>query len=104
MAKEKNFERRIKEWIRKQGGFVVKYHGDAFSTSGVPDLLACVDGRFVGVEVKADDGTPSELQIWTVRQIRKAGGIAVVLYPSAFDEFKNWATSGFVSEKSEIMK
>jgi Holliday junction resolvase len=31
--------------------------------SGVPDIIACVDGRFVGIECKADGGRPTELQI-----------------------------------------
>lgn len=95
MVKEKQFERKIKAWIKKKGGWCVKYHGDAFSTAGIPDLLACLDGRFVGIEVKAEDGEPSQLQIWTVKQIRKAGGAALVLYPSGFDRFKRWAEDGF---------
>lgn len=104
MAREKSFENKVKRWIKDEGGYYVKYHGDAFSTAGVPDLLACIGGRFVGIEVKADDGEPSELQLWTIRQIRKAGGHAVVLFPSAFEEFKAWATGGFVEDKPEVMK
>ena len=102
--KEKNFERRVKEWIRDSGGWCCKYHGDAFSTAGVPDILACMDGKFAGIEVKADDGEPSKLQIWTVKQIRKAGGAAVVLYPSAFDRFRSWAEGGFTKRQPLIMK
>ena len=104
MAREKNFERKVKTWIRDGGGWVVKFHGDAFSTAGVPDLLACIKGWFVGIEVKADDGEPSELQIWTVKQIRKAGGVAVVLFPSAFSDFQKWAEGGFREERPIVMK
>ena len=104
MAKEKNFERKVKTWIRDKGGWVVKYHGDAYSVAGVPDLLCCLDGRFVGIEVKADDGEPSELQIWTVKQIRKAGGVAVVLFPSAFPSFQKWAEGGFKGKRPVVMK
>lgn len=52
--------------------------------------MACVNGYFVGVEVKGDDGKPSELQLRNVNKIRCAGGFAMVLYPSAFDRFKGF--------------
>lgn len=41
-----------------------------------------------GIEVKAANGKPSALQLWNIEKIREAGGIAVVLYPNQFDEFK----------------
>lgn len=105
MAAEKNFENRVKKWIKSVGGWYVKYWaGGAFTSSGIPDLLSCIKGRFVAIEVKADDGEPSELQIWTVSQIRKAGGVAVILYPKAFDEFRTWAMGGFKTDKPIIMK
>lgn len=34
---------------------VIKYHGSAYSEAGVSDLLLCLDGVFVAVEVKAPD-------------------------------------------------
>ena len=104
MAGEKNFEKRIKAAVTERGGWWCKYHGDAFSTAGVPDLLCCVDGRFVGIEVKDDDGEPSELQIWTIKQIRKAGGKAVILFPSAFSSFLKWMDSDFKAKKPIVMK
>ena len=103
-AKEKNFENRLKKWLKENGAWYCKYHGDAYSTAGVPDLLVCMRGKFAGVEVKAEDGEPTELQLWTIDRIREAGGKAVVLYPSAFDEFKEWALSDFKGEKPRIMK
>jgi hypothetical protein len=42
----------------------------------------------VAVEVKAKNGKPSELQLYNIEQIKKAGGIALVLYPNQFETFK----------------
>lgn len=56
--------------------------------SGIPDILACVNGYFVAIEVKAQNGKPSDLQLYNVEKIREAGGIAIILYPDGFDEFK----------------
>lgn len=89
MAQEKLFENRIKKFLTDRGVWHVKYFANRMTKSGIPDILACVDGRFVAIEVKADRGRPSELQLWNIEQIRKSGGIAMVLYPNQFDEFKN---------------
>lgn len=51
-------------------------------------MLVCVNGFFIGVEVKAKNGKPSELQLYNIVNIRDAGGFAFVLYPSGFEEFK----------------
>lgn len=88
MAGEKLFENKIKKFLKENGCWYVKYFANRNTRSGVPDLLACVDGYFVAIEVKAENGKPSELQLWNVEQIRNAGGIAIVLYPDQFDEFK----------------
>ena len=47
-----------------------------------------MNGYFVGIEVKGPNGKPSELQLYNINKIRKAGGFAMVLYPSAFERFK----------------
>jgi Holliday junction resolvase len=89
MAAEKNFENRVKKFLKDQGCWFIKYWaGSEFTKSGVPDLLVCCNGHFLGIELKGPKGRPSELQLWNIEQIKKAGGIAMVLYPKDFDEFK----------------
>ena len=88
MGNEKVFENKIKNHIRDKGGYCVKYHGNAFSTNGTPDILACINGYFLAVEVKAENGKPSELQLAKIRGIRKAGGFAYVVYPSGWNRLR----------------
>ena len=90
VAAEKDFENKIKAFLREQGCWYIKYWAcGGFTTAGVPDLLICCNGRFVAVEVKASTGKPSDLQLKKIRDIRKAGGVAFVLYPDQFEEFKH---------------
>lgn len=72
------------------GGWQVKFFANKYTRAGVPDILACINGRFVGIEVKSDNGRPSELQLRAIKKIRQAGGFAFVLYPSGFDWFKEF--------------
>lgn len=88
MAQEKNFENKIKAYLKSIGAYFIKTHGDRFSKVGTPDIIACVNGNFVAVEVKAENGKPSDLQLYHLEQIRKAGGYETVLYPKDFEKFK----------------
>lgn len=64
---------------------MVKYFGCAYTQSGVPDLLCCVNGNFLALEVKAERGRPSALQLHSLKSIDKAGGIALLVYPKDYD-------------------
>lgn len=90
MASEKQFENKIKKYLKEHDAYFLKYWAGAqFTKSGVPDILTCVNGYFVGIEVKAQNGKPSELQLYNIQQIRKAGGFAYVVYPSGWEKLKD---------------
>lgn len=59
--------------------FAWKEHGGMYGTAGIPDIIACVDGRFYGFEVKTETGKATGLQEATIRKIRRAGGVAVIV-------------------------
>lgn len=88
MAQEKNFENKIKAYLKSIGAYFIKTHGDRFSRVGTPDIIACINGHFVAVEVKAENGKPSDLQLYHIKQIKESGGYAVILYPKDFEQFK----------------
>lgn len=108
MAQEKTFENKVKKFFASQGAWHVKFFANSFTKSGIPDILACVNGYFVGIEVKAQNGKPSELQLYNIRKIREAGGFAVVLYPSGFEKFKKFILDlkqeTFNRDMEEVMK
>ena len=89
MAAEKQFENKIKNYLKSKNSYCVKYFGCMYSTSGTPDLLCCINGHFVAIEVKAQNGEPSELQLQKIKAIKKAGGFAYVVYPSGWDKLKS---------------
>ena len=81
MATEKQFENKIKDYLKSKGCWHVKFFANGMTKSGVPDILACVNGRFVAIEVKAENGRPSKLQMWNVEKIKESNGIAIIAYP-----------------------
>jgi Holliday junction resolvase len=58
-------------------------HG--FGRSGVPDVIACVNGCFLAVECKAGKNKPTPLQVREIEAIRRANGIAVVVNEENWD-------------------
>ena len=89
MTSEKAFENQVKKFLEAEGCWFLKYWGGAaFTKAGIPDLLVCVNGFFVAVEVKSAKGKPTELQKYQLEQITNAGGYGFILYPKDFDKFK----------------
>lgn len=86
--KEKAFENKIKEWLKEHNCYNVKFFANGYTKRGVPDILTCVNGWFIGIEVKADAGKPSELQLYNVKKIRESGGFAWVVYPSGWNDLE----------------
>lgn len=93
MAEEKNFENRVKAFLKEQGCWHLKTWSGGFQRSGIPDLIICCKGNFIGVELKASNGKVSELQKYELEEIRNSGGAAMVLYPEGFEKFKSYIRS-----------
>lgn len=90
MAAEKLYENKIKKFLESEGAWFVKFFANRMTKEGIPDILACVNGYFVGIEVKAQNGRPSALQVHHCEQIRKAGGFAFVVYPTGWEQLKKF--------------
>ena len=54
--KEKAVENKIKKWLKDRNYWFFKVHGSIFQPSGIPDILACINGKFVAIEVKRSEG------------------------------------------------
>jgi Holliday junction resolvase len=64
---------------RALGFWVVKFHGNAFTTAGVPDVLAIKDGRAFWMECKRPGEEPTRIQLHRMRELAAAGcPVAVV--------------------------
>ena len=76
---EKKVENKIKGYLDSLGAYHVKIHGSAYMPAGTPDILACVNGRFIGIEVKKPTGgVVSELKKLKLKQIKNAGGVGII--------------------------
>lgn len=74
---EKTIENKIKEYLFKEGVYYFKVHGSKFMLPGIPDIVCCVNGFFLGIEVKAPGKlyNQSEEQKIHEENIKNANGI-----------------------------
>lgn len=75
----KKVETYLKTTFREEAWFL-KTSGNAAQKSGIPDILVCVRGKFIGLELKREDGSgkPSEQQEIECRKISRAGGYSLI--------------------------
>ena len=86
---EKSYENKIKRYLKTLPKcWFFKVRGNMFQKAGVPDIIGVLNGRFIAIEVKSEVGKPSELQLATIKLIKRAGGYAVVSGPKHWDELK----------------
>lgn len=79
--KEKDLVKKIIVALHKRYGhgiWILKTHGGPQQQSGVPDLLICLDGIFIGIEVKMPgrENKVTDLQAETMKRIKEACGFA----------------------------
>lgn len=104
LVSEKLFEKKVEKYLHSIGvyqagtpfhrideeqiGWFTKIWGGGYQKSGIPDLILCVNGIFIAVELKATNGKPSELQKMNTSRINQSNGIGIILYPEGFENFK----------------
>jgi len=75
---EARLVKKAKAYIEEKGGRCFKIHGgDPLQEVGIPDLLCCYRGKFIGLEGKQPGQKPSPKQQQILDEIGEAGGTAL---------------------------
>lgn len=57
------------------------------SLAGIPDMVLCVNGRFIALELKRDvKSKATRLQSYTLDQITQSGGLGFVVSPENWND------------------
>lgn len=79
MTPEKKVKKAVSNILDMYGAYYFAPMSGGFTKAGVPDLIACYRGKFIGIECKAGTNKPTELQKREIARIQKAGGSAIVV-------------------------
>ena len=81
MTPEGKIKRKVVEVLKTHNVWYFFPANNGFGKAGIPDIIAIVDGHFVGVEVKADrTKKPTALQVQCGKEIESAGGTWMVVF------------------------
>lgn len=74
---EATLTKKVKDYLEVQSDVTFYKCSDRYH-KGISDIIACVRGRFVAIELKKDGGITSPHQKLFIRQVKESGGIAGV--------------------------
>ena len=76
---ENKVKKRVKKILDDLGAYHFSPMMDGYGRSGVPDIIACYKGKFIGIECKAGDNKPTLLQLRNIEDIKRNQGLAIVV-------------------------
>lgn len=85
---EKKVKDAVKKILDSHNAYYFSPVTGGFGTSGVPDIVACIKGKFIGIETKAGKGKPTALQEKNLMKIMGTGGIAVLVNEGGIETLK----------------
>jgi hypothetical protein len=76
---EVKVKNKVKKLLKENNAYFCMPVSGGFGASGVPDIIACYRGFFIGIECKAGNNTPTALQKKNLQDIVNAGGGVAVI-------------------------
>jgi len=75
---ESKIQKEILAYLRKNRVFHIRFQAQS-NINGVPDIICCYKGLFIGLELKQENGRATELQKKKLEAINNAGGIGRII-------------------------
>lgn len=85
LTPEAKVKAKVVKLLRQYNVYYFFPPANGYGRSGIPDIIACVNGKFVAIECKAGANKPTELQNLEISGIRRAKGVAAVINESNID-------------------
>ena len=79
MTPEAKVKKKVVAVLKQHDAYFFYPVTGGYGRSGVPDVIACHDGRFIAIECKAGKNKPTPLQEKNLKDIQAAGGVSLVV-------------------------
>jgi Holliday junction resolvase len=78
-TKERLVKQKVVAILKSHGAYYFYPITGGYGASGVPDIVVCYKGRFIGIECKAGNNKPTALQEANLTKISEAGGFTLTI-------------------------
>ncbi len=97
MTQQQREKKKIKEWLDSLGPrcFHFPVLANGYGKNGVGDRVACIDGRFIMIEVLAEGEPPKKWQAKRIEEAQAAGGVGIAVH-FAHELISYLAMTGFL--------
>lgn len=82
---EKRLQDKAIRYLKDRGIYHLNLYGDGWSGKGKPDIIACINGKFVAFELKVGANDMQADQVIHKRRIERSGGLHYS--PYSLEEF-----------------
>lgn len=79
MTPERKVKTKVTKLLSEKGAYWFYPVASGYGSAGIPDIVCCYRGKFIGIECKAGKGTTTALQENNLQRIRICGGFAIVV-------------------------
>lgn len=76
---EKKVKQKVCAKLKELGAYYFYASTGGYGASGVPDIVACYKGKFIGIECKANGNKATALQQKHLREISMQQGISLII-------------------------
>jgi Holliday junction resolvase len=91
---EAKVKKKVTDQLKELGAYYFYAFTGGYGKSGVPDIVGCYRGYFFAIECKAGSNKPTPLQDRNIEEIRRAGGLVVVVNEDNVNEVTTWLKEG----------
>lgn len=84
---ESSIKRKVTTLLKQFGIYYFYPVTGGYGRSGVPDIVCCWRGIFIGIECKANGNKPTALQMKNLNAIAEQGGLTVLVDDKGLPEF-----------------
>jgi len=99
---ESKVKKKVVDLLKQHGAYFFYPVTGGYGRSGVPDIVCCWKGKFIGIECKTKGNKPTELQNKNLVDISNQGGVAIITDESGIGmmilTFEIWSKHGIPSQ------
>lgn len=95
---ESKVKKKVVDVLKKHGAYFFYPVTGGYGRSGVPDIVCCWKGQFMGIECKAKGGVITALQMKNLNEITAQKGISLIIDDTGIGVFvmlmNEWDNNG----------